>query len=218
MFDGSNNCPAYLRRMFPVPAAPLLHLLLETLGVIVAMAYYRHLRRAAPDPISDDRRFHLLIAAAAGAFIGSRLIGALEQPAYFLSGGGPAGLLYYFQSKTIVGGLLGGLFAVEATKRFVGIHHRSGDLYVYPLIVAMIIGRVGCFLMGVGEPTFGIPTTAITGLDLGDGMLRHPTALYEIALLLTFLWRGRGCNATGSFAPGAYSCSSSRPTYCTGIP
>ena len=127
--------------MFPVPAAPLLHLLFETLGVVLAMAYYRHLRANTADPISDDRRFSLLIAAAGGALIGSRLVGALEDPAAFFGGGGEAGLFYYFRSKTIVGGLVGGLFAVELAKKVLGVHHRSGDLYVYPLLIAIVVGQ-----------------------------------------------------------------------------
>ncbi len=80
--------------------------------------------------------------------------------------------------------LLGGLFAVEGTKRLIGQRRRTGDVYVFPLIAATILGRVGCFLMGVGEPTHGLPTDSWLGIDLGDGIPRHPTALYEIVFLL----------------------------------
>jgi len=69
----------------------------------------------------------------------------------------------------------------------IGISHRSGDVYVFPLILAMMIGRVGCLAMGVGEPTYGLPTDLFLGLDLGDGIPRHATALYEI-LFLAALW------------------------------
>jgi prolipoprotein diacylglyceryltransferase len=41
--------------------------------------------------------------------------------------------------------------------------------------------------MGVHEMTFGEPTTLFTGMDLGDGILRHPVTLYEIIYLL-LLW------------------------------
>ena len=169
---------------FPIPAAPLLHLLLEATGIIVAIFLYDRLRQRDGDAVSDDHRQWLLVAAAFGAFVGSRLVGALEQPAAFLGGGGAAGWLYYFRSKTIVGGLLGGLFAVEATKRLRGLRRRTGDVYVFPLLAAMVIGRVGCFLMGVQEPTHRLPTDFFLGMDLGDGVRRHPTALYEIGFLL----------------------------------
>jgi prolipoprotein diacylglyceryltransferase len=128
----------------------------------------------------------LLIAATFGAFAGSRLLGGLEAPSLFFGGGGAAGWLYYFQAKTIVGGLLGGLWAVELTKRLLGIRSRSGDVYVYPLLLAMIIGRVGCLSMGILEPTFGLPTESWLGIDLGDGTPRHATALYEIVFLGLF--------------------------------
>ena len=170
--------------MFPVPHAPLLHLIFEGLGIIVAIILYDRLRAGGADEVPDTHRQYLLVAAAFGAFFGSRLLGGLEQPALFWTGGGPRGIVYYFSSKTIVGGLLGGLLAVELTKRLVGQTRRTGDVYVFPLVAATLLGRVGCFLMGVGEPTHGVPTDSWVGIDLGDGVPRHATALYEIALLL----------------------------------
>ena len=163
--------------------AAFAHLILEFLGAALALEYYRRLRARTQDAIGDGNRMSLLIAAAAGAFFGSRLLGALEQPALFLGGGGAVGPLYYVTAKTIVGGLLGGLFGVELAKRFLGVRSRSGDVYVYPLLLAMMIGRVGCFLMGTQEPTYGVATELWVGMDLGDGVRRHATALYEIVFL-----------------------------------
>jgi prolipoprotein diacylglyceryltransferase len=61
-------------------------------------------------------------------------------------------------------------------------HHKesTGDLIVFPLMLAMIIGRIGCFLTGIYEETYGIPTDSVFGMHLGDQYLRHPVALYEI--------------------------------------
>jgi prolipoprotein diacylglyceryltransferase len=181
--------------MLPSPLAPLIHFLLESLAIILALTYYANLRKSNPDPISDDHRLSLLIAATFGAVIGSRLLGGLESPQIFLTGGGQTGWLYYLQAKTIVGGLLGGLWAIEITKKANGIRQRSGDVYTYPLILAMMIGRVGCLAMGVGEPTYGVPTDSFPGIDLGDGIPRHATALYEIVFLgglwLTLRWISR---------------------------
>jgi prolipoprotein diacylglyceryltransferase len=53
-------------------------------------------------------------------------------------------------------------------------------------MLAMIIGRIGCFLTGIYEETYGIPTDSVFGMHLGDQYLRHPVALYEIVLIL--LW------------------------------
>jgi prolipoprotein diacylglyceryltransferase len=41
--------------------------------------------------------------------------------------------------------------------------------------------------MGIAEPTYGIETTFFTGMNLGDGKLRHPVALYEMAYMILLL-------------------------------
>ena len=126
-----------------------------------------------------------MIGAIFGAIIGSRLIGGLENPPALLNA--PNKLLYFYQNKTVLGGFLGGLFGVEAIKKMIGEKSSSGDLFTYPIILALIIGRIGCFSMGVHEETYGIETDFFTGMDLGDGMLRHPVALYEV-VVLALLW------------------------------
>jgi phosphatidylglycerol:prolipoprotein diacylglycerol transferase len=93
-------------------------------------------------------------------------------------------LLYLYQTKTIMGGLAGGLLGVEIVKKVIGEKRSSGDLFTLPLILAIMIGRIGCFLSGVSEPTFGVETNMPWGMDLGDGLFRHPTSLYEILFLL----------------------------------
>ncbi|WP_431211504.1 prolipoprotein diacylglyceryl transferase family protein [Puia sp. P3] len=96
-------------------------------------------------------------------------------------------LLYLYANKTVVGALLGGLAMVETTKKIIHERSSSGDLFTYPLILAMIIGRIGCFTSGITEETYGTPTNFILGMDLGDGLRRHPVALYEIGFL-ALLW------------------------------
>jgi prolipoprotein diacylglyceryltransferase len=48
----------------------------------------------------------------------------------------------------------------------------------------MAIGRIGCFLTGNSDHTYGNATTLFTGVDFGDGVRRHPTQLYESAFLI----------------------------------
>ena len=55
------------------------------------------------------------------------------------------------------------------------------------MLLALIIGRIGCFSMGVYEETYGVATTFFTGMQLGDGVNRHPVTLYEIVFLIV-LW------------------------------
>lgn len=126
----------------------------------------------------------VLIGATAGALIGSKLIGNLENP-YQLFGN--FNFIRFWTNNTIVGGLAFGLIGVELAKKIIGHKESTGDLIVYPLILAMIIGRIGCFLTGVHEETYGVPTNFIFGMHLGDEYLRHPVALYEIVFLIV-LW------------------------------
>src|SRR5260221_2091557 len=90
-------------------------------------------------------------------------------------------------NKTIVGGMLGGLIGVELIKKKIGVTVSSGDLMVYPLILAMIIGRTGCFLAGLEDGTYGIASNLPWAIDFGDGVRRHPTNLYEIVFWI-MLW------------------------------
>lgn len=161
------------------------HLLLETAAFMLGYRYFIFLRKRQKDQISEYNRVWIFIGAAAGAFLFSRIIGALESPSALRSAAHP--LLYIFASKTLVGGLLGGLLGVETIKYLIGEKSSSGDLFTYPLLMAIIIGRIGCFCNGVQESTYGYETSWFTGMDLGDGKLRHPAALYEIAFL-TMLW------------------------------
>jgi prolipoprotein diacylglyceryltransferase len=84
--------------------------------------------------------------------------------------------------------LLGGLLGVEGIKLAIGWERSTGDAFVAPLITGMIIGRLGCQLSDARDLTYGIPTTAAWGWDYGDGVPRHPTALYEILGLLLIAW------------------------------
>jgi len=88
-----------------------------------------------------------------------------------------------------MGGLFGGLLGVELAKKIIGEKQSSGDLFTLPIILRIIIGRMGCFFAGVKEFTYGIETSSFLGIDLGDGLLRHPIALYEIVFLVfLFIW------------------------------
>jgi prolipoprotein diacylglyceryltransferase len=158
-----------------------LHLIFETLGYAIGFRYFLYLRGKEKDRINDANRVWIIIGATFGAFFFSRLVGALENPLTLIHSKHVA--LYLYANKTIVGALLGGLLMVEVTKKLIHEKTSSGDLFVYPLILAMMIGRIGCFTSGLHEDTYGIPTHFFLGMDLGDGLRRHPVTLYEIAFL-----------------------------------
>jgi prolipoprotein diacylglyceryltransferase len=157
------------------------HVLLEFLGYAAGFQAYRALRRRAGDVIGEAPRWAVVAAAAVGAALGSKLLFLLDDPAAsWARRHDPAALL---AGKTIVGGLLGGWVAVEAVKRMLDVERRTGDLSA-PLCLGIAVGRVGCFLEGLGDATFGVATALPWGVDFGDGVARHPTQLYEAAFLL----------------------------------
>jgi phosphatidylglycerol---prolipoprotein diacylglyceryl transferase len=120
-------------------------------------------------------------AAVAGAALGSKVLYWLEDPRATLQNlYNPA---YLIEGKTIVGALIGGLITVEAMKRYIGLRISTGDLYSIPLAVGIAVGHIGCFLTGLGDNTYGTPTTLPWGVNFGDGIARHPTQLYEIVFL-----------------------------------
>lgn len=93
-------------------------------------------------------------------------------------------LLLAAQGKTMVGALLGGVVGVEWTKSQIGVTRSTGDVFVFPLIAGTVLGRVGCFMTGLSDRTYGVATTLPWGVDFGDGIPRHPTQLYEILFLI----------------------------------
>ncbi|WP_298153384.1 prolipoprotein diacylglyceryl transferase family protein [Flavobacterium sp.] len=165
---------------FPLFEEPgKVHYIFECLAFVVGIRIYNYHRKSINDPISDKNRLLILFGAVLGAFLGSRFIAILEDPGRIAD----LSLLELYQSKTIAGGFLGGLFGVELMKKGIGVRIASGDVYVFPILIAVFIGRIGCFVTGIKEPTFGNPTHFFFAMDLGDGIPRHPVALYEMFYL-----------------------------------
>jgi phosphatidylglycerol---prolipoprotein diacylglyceryl transferase len=166
------------------------HLVFETLAYALAFRVYLWLRSRNGDALPDANRWWVICAAAGGALAGSKILYWFEDPRLTLANlHNPEFLL---GGKTIVGALIGGLIAVEVMKEFLGITRRTGDLFAIPLCVGICIGRIGCFLTGLEDHTFGTATSLPWGVNFGDGVARHPTQLYEIifaAALGAFLWR-----------------------------
>ena len=150
------------------------HFVFETLAYVMGFRLYLARRRRHGDPISDSHRWSVLAAGAVGAVVGSRLLFWLEDPALAV-----ARIQSLAPGKTLVGGLIGAWVAVVPIKRQRGVRQATGDLFAVPLAAGIAIGRIGCFLGGLPDGTYGVPTTLPWGIDLGDGVARHPTALYE---------------------------------------
>ncbi len=148
-----------------------------SLGIIVGFIVYKHL--SAQDKKMSDNSFIVLIAAFIGGVLGAKLpiwimhfreiVQALPDIRPILAG------------RTITGGLVGGTLAVIFTKRKLGIKEKKGNFFAPAIAIGVAIGRVGCLLRGC---CYGHETCLPWGIELGDGVMRHPTQIYEIIFML----------------------------------
>lgn len=165
----------------------LLHGIIEFLAIFIAFRYYLYLKKGSDDSVNSFNRLVAAVGAALGALIGSHLLGASENIPEWIASSDKWN--YLVHNKTLTGGLIGGLIGVEVFKKLVGEKESTGDLFTFPLLLGIIIGRVACFTMGIYEETYGVPTSLPWGMNLGDGVLRHSVTLYEIVLCVG-LWIG----------------------------
>lgn len=168
--------------MFPLTSHPhLVHALLEAAAISAGAWYYRGKQRRAgivTGQLLDGGRFAVLLGCLFGAAIGNKLVFWIEVPQLlWLYWDNPA---IWFAGQSMVGGLLGGLLGVELAKKLYGVRQSTGDAFVFPVLLGLMIGRVGCFVAGLEDGTFGLSTDLPWGIDFGDGVSRHPTQLYEI--------------------------------------
>lgn len=180
-------------------SGPLPHLLCESLAYLVGARLYWRTAARQPRPPSALDRLALLAGAVCGAALGSKLLHVLEHLPALRAVPDPA---LWLGGKSVVGGFLGGTLGVELAKARIGWRASTGDAWVLPLALGLMIGRVGCQLSGVWDQTYGVPTALPWAWDYGDGIGRHPTAAYEILLVagLLLLLRTRRCR---NWPPGS---------------
>lgn len=169
------------------------HLVLELIAYTGGFQLYRMTRSKWPRAsMSFEQTLWIIVGAVFGALVGSKLLAWIESfPDYWAHRFDPQ---TWIGGKTIVGGLLGGWAGVEIAKKLVRVRHSTGDAFVFPLIFGMAVGRIGCFLTGLDDHTYGVATSLPWGVDFGDGIRRHPTQLYDIVFLLLLavcLWACR---------------------------
>jgi prolipoprotein diacylglyceryltransferase len=182
--------------VFPLTANPhFFHAVFEAAALTTGAFYYRWLQQRAGVPVGallEGGRFAVLLGCIFGAAIGNKLVFWIEMPQLLpLYWNRPE---VWFAGQSMVGGLLGGLIGVELAKKFSGVRQSTGDAFVFPILLGLMIGRTGCFVAGLADGTFGVATSLPWGIDFGDGIPRHPTQLYEIvfaAILWIVLYRLR---------------------------
>ena len=164
-----------------LPTDPRLHLPFDILAwaasaVLARWLYVWRLRPVA-DLVADQLSPAYSLSLAGGALAGGWLLGSANT---MLTG-------VPHLSHSIAGALAGAIIAVEAYKAVAGIRGSTGIIWVGPFALGIAIGRFGCLFAGIADETFGSPTTMPWGIDLGDGVSRHPVQLYESFSMLAFL-------------------------------
>lgn len=166
--------------MIHIPTAPWAHYAGDLLAWLAAFAggrwFYRH-RPAGVVALARQTAPGYFVALALGGALGAWLLGSLNT----LRDTRPV------LSHSVAGALAGAIVAVELWKWRRGVRGSTGGPFVIPLSLGIIVGRWGCLFAGLADQTYGVPTTLPWGVDLGDGVPRHPVQLYESLAMAAFL-------------------------------
>lgn len=160
----------------------LYHLVFDLLalagGVLGGLLFRRKYQLVHPAGIKGEEQYHYyLLALLVGLISGALLFGTGNL---YLAG-------HLGIAKSMLGGIAGAVIAVELFKYFAGIRQSTGLYFVPGLIVMIAIGRIGCFLGGLPDFTYGTPSNLVWAVDFGDGIRRHPVQLYESLGMLALL-------------------------------
>ena len=137
------------------------------LGIAIGLVFYWLNARSKND--KTDGAIVIVASALIFGIIGSKIPLLFEGK----------GLAEILTGKSIVGGLVGGMFGVIFIKKLFKIKLKLGNIIAPSVALGMTVGRLGCFFEGC---CYGI--VAPWGIDFGDGLLRLPTQLFESAFHL----------------------------------
>lgn len=155
----------------PVVFGVSTYALFVALGIAAGLVYY--IIDAERRQIKGEGVIEIISAALIFGVIGSKIPILLE-------GGSLENILL---GKSIVGGLIGGYIGVRFIKKKMNISLKLGNTIAPAVALGMSLGRMGCFFNGCCVGRVGI-----FGFNFGDGQLRYPTQLFEVAFhLVAFL-------------------------------
>ncbi|MFI4976572.1 MAG: prolipoprotein diacylglyceryl transferase [Caulobacterales bacterium] len=167
--------------MIHVPTHPLAHVAFDLLawssGAAVGYGLYGWRLRERLGQVARVAGPGYFACLAVGAAAGAWAAGSLNT----LQDAEPA------LSHSIVGALVGAIVCVEFYKALRGIRGSTGSVFVGSFAVGAVVGRWGCLFAGLPDRTYGVPTTLPWGVDLGDGVSRHPVQIYESLSMALFL-------------------------------
>lgn len=147
--------------------------------------FYRKVIRKEelPDPFRDkSQKIEYYLYVIAGAMLGGIIISTFDGA--MIPGRNP--IEWIILSKSIAGALFGGVITAELFKWLNNIKTPTGILFLPGIVLGVFIGRFGAIATGVRDFTYGLPTLLPWGMDFGDGLMRHPTMIYEMVLLAIF--------------------------------
>jgi phosphatidylglycerol---prolipoprotein diacylglyceryl transferase len=146
-----------------------------TCAAALAWALSKLARIDFPVALAQRPGYYAVLVASSG--VGAYLFGTLNM----IACGRPE------LARSIEGAIFGAILGVEIYKRLAGVSARTGARFAAPLAIGVVVGRFGCYFAGVGDFTYGTPTSLPWGHDFGDGVIRHPAPLYESAAMAVFL-------------------------------
>jgi prolipoprotein diacylglyceryltransferase len=130
----------------------------------------------------NNLRYIYNIVALLGALAGAFLLGSLNT--YFSLTSENSFII----GKSILGAIIGATIVIEIFKKIMKIQGSTGVYFVPSLVMGIAIGRIGCFMSGLDDYTYGIKTNFFLAYDFGDGVLRHPVQLYESFVMFLFFF------------------------------
>ena len=161
--------------MIVIPTAPEVHVVFDGIawasGMALSAVLYRWRLRGAVARVAARTGPGYFTSLAAGAALGAWAAGSLNT----LRDEAPV------LSHSIAGALAGAIIAVEGYKAVRGIRGSTGGIFVGSFSLGVAVGRWGCLFAGLPDRTYGTPTGLPWGVDLGDGIPRHPVQVYEFA-------------------------------------
>jgi len=183
-----------------VSGPALLHGLFYWVAIAVGARIYLSRSKISLRELGATRQYAVAIGCVVGAGIGNKAVHWIHHAERWpLLSDSPWLVL---QGQSIVGGLVGGLIGVELAKYWAGVRESTGDRFVVPILAGLLIGRIGCFVAGLEDDTYGTATSLPWGIDFGDGIRRHPTQLYDMAFALAGLLAHRQWGQRLAAEPG----------------
>ena len=167
-------------RLIVIPTASWVHPIFDATawfaGVTTSVVLYRWRLRGVAEHVARKVGPGYFVALCAGAIPVAWLAGSMNTMR------SPTPLL----SHSVAGALVGAIVGVEIYKAIYRIRGSTGGLFVGSFAIGVAIGRWGCLFTGLPDETYGTPTGLPWGVDLGDGIARHPVQIYESLAMAGF--------------------------------